>query len=575
MLNNNFIHFISLFSLLAILKSCSAIPRRGLEPWSVILCKFRDLATYEPRTRNWFIRWFNGNNEPDTIEQYFLNVSNGLYSIGGSNVNGWFTLPKTQREILRMISKSRRDRINPPLLGSDSSFKYFDVIKDLCFAEAVKNGSILHRQRITIVNAGTAAVFDKKNGVLLTPQLLFSSVLTHEMVHSFFIGHSYSDRKIRIFPYASNGEYDDRYDLMSTANAYMYQSNFGMSGPGLNGPHLDYLGWIPMDRMLYFGRESGRNYTLRLSSISVPHNQTQGWLLVLLPYDRDDPNNYYTIELRTPHNVDRAIGQPSILIHRVQKNGISYYSTLLRQAEFYELTDEGTEWVTFLESMSSSASDKTIKQNSSAINFQFIRVSLKKVYEFDADIHIISTFNPTECHFGEQEFYSSRMSHPFGLHHICLMSNNNNSAAAQLNNNELITERKKRDEQKSMVRVLNDGELKRQFARQHFFSNRKTFGANSCRKGLVWRGLDPYDYICVTEQRQRLAQREDSLQESRIFYNGHLIRCIEPFLPRRAFPGDEICVSVEEKFNVFRENSQAYSTLLHVNFFNGVDTIGP
>uniref|UniRef100_A0A1I8B9H3 Uncharacterized protein n=1 Tax=Meloidogyne hapla TaxID=6305 RepID=A0A1I8B9H3_MELHA len=149
------------------------------------------------------------------------------------------------------------------------------------------------------------------------------------------------------------------------------------------------------------------------------------------------------------------------------------------------------------------------------------------------------------------------MSHPFGLHHICLMSNNNNSAAAQLNNNELITERKKRDEQKSMVRVLNDGELKRQFARQHFFSNRKTFGANSCRKGLVWRGLDPYDYICVTEQRQRLAQREDSLQESRIFYNGHLIRCIEPFLPRRAFPGDEICVSVEEKFNVFRENSQA------------------
>lgn len=228
---------------------------------------------------------------------------------------------------------------------------------------------------------------------------LFYTLISLCQVHSFFIGHSYSDRKIRVFPYASSGEYDDRYDLMSTANAYMYHSNFGMSGPGLNGPHLDYLGWLPMDRMLYFGRESGNNYTLRLSSISVPHNQTRGWLLIMLPYDRDDPNNYYTIELRTPHNFDRGIEQPSVLVHRVQKNGISYYSTLLRQADFYELTDEGTEWVTFLELMSSTTSDSITnkgKQNSSSRNFQFIRVSLKKVYEYDADIHIISTFNPID-----------------------------------------------------------------------------------------------------------------------------------------------------------------------------------
>uniref|UniRef100_A0A914L2P4 Uncharacterized protein n=1 Tax=Meloidogyne incognita TaxID=6306 RepID=A0A914L2P4_MELIC len=533
------LHFVLLILIVPIFRSCSAIPRRGLEPWSIILCKFRDLATYEPRTKNWFIQWITGHNdEPDTIEQYFMNVSNGLYSIAGSNVNGWFTLSKTQKDILRMVNKSRRGRISPPLLGSDSSFRYFDVIKDLCFAEAVKNGSSLHRQKITIINAGTAAVFDKKNGVLLTPQLVFSSVLTHEMV----------------FPYASSGEYDDRYDLMSTANAYMYHSNFGMSGPGLNGPHLDYLGWLPMDRMLYFGR-------------------TRGWLLIMLPYDRDDPNNYYTIELRTPHNFDRGIEQPSVLVHRVQKNGISYYSTLLRQADFYELTDEGTEWVTFLELMSPTTSDSITnkgKQNSSSRNFQFIRVSLKKVYEYDADIHIISTFNPTECHFGEQKFYSSRQSHPLlvGLDHICLgatMSKNNNSTA---DNNEFITERSKRDEQLRLVRLFNGGDFKKQFGRQNFFSNRKTFGANSCRKGFVWRSLDSYDYICVTEQRQKLAQRENLLQENRISYNGHAIRCIEPFLPRRAFPGDEICVLAEEKFHIFRENSQAcfYQQILHINF---------
>lgn len=41
---------------------------------------------------------------------------------------------------------------------------------------------------------------------------------------------------------------------MSTANAYMHRSKYGLSGPGLNGAHLDFLGWLPMNRILYFGR---------------------------------------------------------------------------------------------------------------------------------------------------------------------------------------------------------------------------------------------------------------------------------------------------------------------------------
>lgn len=66
---------------------------------------------------------------------------------------------------------------------------------------------------------------------------------------------------------------------------------------------------------------------------------------------------------------------------------------------------------------------------------------------------------------------------------------------------ESIKFRSKRDEQLRLVRLLNGGDFKKQFGRQNFFSNRKTFGANSCRKGFVWRSLDSYDYVCVTEQR--------------------------------------------------------------------------
>lgn len=34
---------------------------------------------------------------------------------------------------------------------------------------------------------------------------------------------------------------------------------------------------------------------------------------MMLPYDRDNSRNFYTVELRTPENFDRGIGQVSSL----------------------------------------------------------------------------------------------------------------------------------------------------------------------------------------------------------------------------------------------------------------------
>lgn len=69
-------------------------------------------------------------------------------------------------------------------------------------------------EKFQVINSGRMAVFGKKTGVLISSQLIFPSVLTHEMVksiklfksqsylmlkvHSFYIGHSYSDRKIKV-----------------------------------------------------------------------------------------------------------------------------------------------------------------------------------------------------------------------------------------------------------------------------------------------------------------------------------------------------------------------------------------
>jgi hypothetical protein len=268
----------------------------------------------------------------------------------------------------------------------------------------------------------------------------------------------------------------------------------------------------------------------------------------MIPYDRNDPTNYYTVELRTAHNFDRGISQASVLIHRVQKVGESYYSVLLSQArDFYELT-ENTEWVKFLEPNVTG-------------NFQLIRVSVKRVYPNDADIGISTTFDPGECRLGE--FRKSLLVKSRNKR----IGQSGNSTKSSAHSGELEHVCIDRD------RPLTDLDMQKQYARRNFYALQTTFGANACRAGNVWRSLDAYDYVCVTQKRHEIALDESSHQEERIALNG--TGCAEPFLPRRAFADDDVCVTPSEKFRTFRENLQSTHMLQHFAFFNGVDTVGP
>ncbi|KJH50708.1 hypothetical protein DICVIV_03148 [Dictyocaulus viviparus] len=482
-----------------------AIPRRGNEPWSIILCKFKD-SDYEPRADEWFSEWISGGNNPDTIESYFSSVSNAVYTIKGSNVTKWLSLPWTRNEVLRMA-------VMDPRLQSERErpFAIFDKAKQLCISFAEQNGFVLHRRKVTVVNMENTAVYGKDTGVLLTPKLIFSSVLTHEMIHSMNIGHSYSDRKIRVFPYSAMGEYDDKYDLMSTANAHMRPSTYGLSGPGLNGPHLDYLGWLPQNRIVFFGRDGRKNYTLRLSSLSVPHRLTIGWLLVMIPYDRDDPGNVYTVEYRTPVGNDAAIKQPAVIIHKVHRVDDSYYSTLIthERGEFDELT-VGTEWLQFIN-----------------INidggFQYIRV--KEV-----------------CHGEENRIpvksVPSLISH--GVQNVCVKHN----------------------------RTITQNDVDRQYLRQTFFDMRKTFGQNECKNGRVWRSIDAYDYVCVEPH------RVDEVSENVVQVDDNGVGCDVDYVHRNAFQGDKACVSEDEHALIHKENAESHFHLRNYAFFNGADSVG-
>ncbi|VDK68404.1 unnamed protein product [Litomosoides sigmodontis] len=493
----------------------TAIPQRGNEPWSVILCKFADTAEYEPHTREWYQKWMIGSSA-DTIAKYFMNVSNGIYTIRGTEVLGWLTLPWTVKQVKLMAF------VDKALWNSENfNSSFFVKARQLCIKLAAERAK-LNRRKIVILNTEHGAMYGKKEGVLITPRLSFNSVLTHEMVHSFFIGHSYSDRQIIIFPFARIGEYGDRYDLMSASNAWMYASQYGLSGPGLNGPHLAYLGWLPSDRILYFGRDGKSNSVVRLSSLSVPHQWSSDWLLVMVPFDENDPANVFTLEFRTPVNCDAGIAQEAVVIHKVDRKGTNYYSTLVTHSKDFDEMVVGTEWIHFLEEDGPNTYP-TIK----------IRVERIDKERQLAVLQINSTFNPILCKEKGAESH--------------LTNNTNETNYRFLNETE-----------ESAGTLQCEGEK--------FFEDLITFGINACHDAYVWRMIDPYDYICVTKKRQREIQNQRNVRIP------HGI-CHKPLMLRRAFPNDNACVTREEFAMTQRENEESRKNMKYYSFFNGEEAI--
>lgn len=257
-------------------------------PWAIVLCKFKDDQS-EPFPRSHYERLFTaaGRGSMNMVD-FFSDVSHGSVDVGGSRVFGWFTLDKKVADYKGS---------GPNQAGRQEGM---DWAKD-----AARNAGV-NLSTFAGVVACMNAPCDLWGGggqVFTSGQETRPSIIGQEMGHGFGLDHSRMN--------GSTADYGDRWDTMSTANAWMAASaEYGLIGPGLNAWNMRGRGWLDESRV-WRSSSPWLDETIELRPLH--RRDLPGLLAAELP-------GGYLVEFRANAGWDAAIPNPAILVHRFQGN---------------------------------------------------------------------------------------------------------------------------------------------------------------------------------------------------------------------------------------------------------------
>ena len=257
----------------------------GSQKVALLLCRFRDSRDVEPNPRSFYedllvTRGSGGLND------YWIAASLGAINLDGSEVHGWTTIDLNLADFLA-ARPGRWDKI----LGAIEA----------CGIDATQYACVIAHFAVSVNDGGA------QNGVLAGPGDANVTFLAHETGHIFGLDHSYDLSSRKAADWSQEGEYFDRYDIMSAMNVLNdWGHRFSPRGPLLSTPYLTHMGWLPPDRV-YRNIALNSSGLLDLDLVALEHPEVPGLLCAHV--------GRYFVEFRMNVGWDAGLPRPGILIH--------------------------------------------------------------------------------------------------------------------------------------------------------------------------------------------------------------------------------------------------------------------
>jgi hypothetical protein len=277
-------------------------------PWAILLCRWNgnDSTTAWGKSRYDDLFTAAGVGKFNLVD-YFRDMSHGRLDLSGSQVFDWIPL---KQKVTDYKGSGVNQQGRADLLA---------WAKESAAEQKINLGAFFN---VVVLTNVSVDLFGGPDGVVCGDgrydngmTALSPSLIAQEMAHCYgLIGHSKID--------GSEEPYKDRWDVMSTANAFMTPhpiftetdsraNPIFLMGPGMNAANMYSLGWIDTARL--FSADDDHIGTIQLRPLH--RRDLPGYLLARI--------GQYFVEFRTPEFWDRAIDTPVVLVHEFF-NGSSY-----------------------------------------------------------------------------------------------------------------------------------------------------------------------------------------------------------------------------------------------------------